>query len=189
MNKLRVSYTLLNLWKSGRVVEAVKFYFKLEQLKIPALEEGKKWDLYVQNHVDKFKKLPDEFGGDVLTDPKTQVKLVVPFNEICDVVGVFDILDLKTIYEIKSGWSKDSGEYASDFQVSMYLMLAGIAEIDVDKALIVHYNQREKKQDRSLIWNTSFETKRAENLINTLAPEIHSYFTDYDLWNKQFDKK
>ena len=171
--KLRVSYTLLSLWRGGQYEKAVQFYLKKLQITSKAMEEGKKWDKFVGDYSMKNMKLPDEFGGDDLINPQVQLKIEVPFNEMCDVVGIFDVLTDDTLYEIKTGNAKDSADYAQDFQVSMYLMLL---EEKVDKAYIVHYDQYRQEHDRSLVWNTEQERERGRNFVESLAPEIFSYF-------------
>ncbi len=172
MKKLRVSYTLLSLWRGGQHEKALQFYLKKLKLTSPAMEAGKKWDDYVCKYALENNKLPVEFGGDTLSNPKAQVKIEVPFNEICDVVGVFDVLTDDTLYEIKTGNAKDSSDYAMDFQVSMYLMLAP----NVEKAYIVHYDQYIKEHDRTLIWNSPEERERGKNFVESLSPEIYDYF-------------
>ena len=51
-----------------------------------------------------------------------------------------------------------------------------LLEEKVDKAYIVHYDQYRQEHDRTLIWNTEQERERGRNFIESLAPEIFSYF-------------
>lgn len=181
--KLRLSYTLLNLWRAGRIDDAIIYYFKLGGMTNKYMEEGKKWDEYVNKHVMEKGYLPEEFGGDKLIKPRTQEKWEAEYGDY-EIVGVPDIVDETTLYEIKTG-GKDSGSYSIDFQVSMYLLLAELKKINIEKAYILHYDQVSNTKDRSLIWNSREEVDRAKNWIETIAPEIMAYFTDNDLFNKQ----
>ena len=183
MNKLRVSFSILKLWQQGRIEDCVNSYFKLKQLTNPYMEEGKKWDTKVNEHVLKNSCLPQEFGGETLKLPKVQEKWEMDF-EGYTLVGVPDIVDEPTLLEIKTGGSKDSGDYAMDFQIGIYLLLGELLNKNLEKALILHYNQFTKELDRTLIWNTPFERERAKNYILTLSPEIMTFFTEKDLFSK-----
>ena len=149
------------------------------------MEEGIKWDKKVNECVLHTKNLPVEFGATKLKDPKVQEKWEMDFMDRFSLVGVPDIVDSPTLYEIKTGNSKDSGDYANDFQVGMYLFLADKLGKKIDKAVILHYDQYKKELDKSLIWNTEYERKRAENFILSLAPDIYEYFDQNDIWNFQ----
>lgn len=176
MKKLRVSFTLLSLWRSGNIGALIDFYLKRPHETTPAMEEGKRWDEIVNVSVKEKKIIPAEFGGESLIDPKSQEKWEADYSEQFEIVGVPDIYDSPTIYEIKTGNSKDSGDYANDFQISMYFLLAELLNKPVDKAYIIHYNHITKRTDRSLVWNTEFERERARNFIDTLGSEIYVYF-------------
>lgn len=145
--------------------------------------EGKKWDEKVNICVRETKQLPYEFGSDLLIDPKVQEKWEVDF-EGYRLVGVPDIVDGATLLEIKTGGSKDSSDYAMDFQIGMYLLLGELLDKGLEKALILHYNQFTGKLDKTLIWNDPFETERARNYILSLAPEIETYFRENRLFEK-----
>lgn len=171
------------MWRQGRIEDCVNYYFKLKQLTNPYMEEGKKWDEKVNQSVLKTSQLPIEFGGEVLKLPKVQEKWEVDF-EGYRLVGIPDIVDGATLYEIKTGTSKDSGDYSMDFQIGMYLLLGELLGKNLQKALILHYNQFTKELDRTLIWNTPFERERAKNYILTLAPEISHFFETNNLFTK-----
>lgn len=181
--KLRVSFSLLSMWRQGRVSDCVNYYFKLKQLTNPYMEIGKEWDEKVNTCVRETQQLPPEFGSDSLRVPKVQEKWEADF-EGYRLVGVPDVVDQDTLYEIKTGTGKDSSDYAMDFQVGMYLLLGELLGKGLKKALILHYNQRSKELDKTLIWDTPFERERARNFIQTLAPEIFSYFSENNLFAK-----
>ena len=97
MKKLRCSYTLLSMWRSGRFQDAINYYLKIPTLKNKAMEDGIKYDKYVNEYVSLNAKLPIDFGGDTLLNPKCQVKVVKDLNSEIDVVGVFDVLTDDTL--------------------------------------------------------------------------------------------
>ncbi len=152
------------------------------------MEDGKKWDRYVNDFVVTNKKLPPEFGSDELKNPKPQEKWEIDFMDRFSLVGVPDVVDHSTLYEIKTGNSKDSGDYANDFQIGMYLFIGELLDKKIKKAVILHYDQYRKELDKSLIWNTLYERKRAENYILSIAPDIYEYFLQNNLFNRGIDK-
>jgi hypothetical protein len=153
------------------------------------MEEGTMWDHHITEWVDLYKKLPLEFGEDKLLNPKTQNRIVVPFNEQCDLVIVPDIIDSPILWENKTGESKDSADYSNDFQIPMYFLGLDLAKIPIDRAIINHYNQSNGELDRTLVWKSDQEIERAKNFINTLAPEIHSYFLDNGIFEMAIDNQ
>lgn len=174
--KLRASFTLLNLWRKGQYQQAVDFYLKKPPIITQAIEEGYIYDTRITEWVDLYKKLPEEFGGDELINPQTQIKLEVPYNDMCDLVAVYDILDEPILWENKSGESKDSADYSLDFQIPLYFLIADLSGKTVDRAIINHYNQATDTLDRTLVWKTTQETERGKNLLDSLVPEIFEYF-------------
>lgn len=186
--KLRVSYTLLTLVRRGQWEQAVNFYLHRAPITSQAMEEGVMWDKKVTEWVDLYKKLPDEFGGDTLLNPLPQEKIVVPFNEMCDLVIVPDIIDSPILWENKTG-IKDSADYSSDFQIPMYFLGLDLAKINVDRAIINHYNQHTDTLDRTLVWKSPQEIERGRNFINTLVPEIFNYFQDNGIFEMALDKE
>ena len=187
MEKLRISYSLLNLWRRGRYEDAINLYLHLETPSSRAMDEGIEWHKKVQESVEASKRLPNEFLGLTLTNPTCEFEAKVPYNDICELKGYFDVLDSPTLYEIKTGSSKDSGDYTQDFQISMYLLMADMLKLNVDRAMIIHYDQYKKTTDSSLVWKSAQELKRARNFIDTLAPEIHLYFLEHGIFDKKKD--
>lgn len=185
MDKVRVSYTLLKLWQQGRIDDAIIYYFKMAKMTNKYMEEGIKWDKLVNESVTAHNALPIEFGGDKLQSPTAQVKWVAEYNEQFDLVGVADVIDGKTLYEIKTGSSKDSADYSIDFQIGMYLVLARLKEVEIEKAMILHYDQNAKTLDKTLIWNSKEERARANNYIDSIAPDIYEYFKQNKLFGKE----
>ena len=151
------------------------------------MNEGIMWDQHITEWVDLYKRLPEEFGGDELKNPLAQEKIRVPYNDMCDLSILPDIIDENTLWENKTG-IKDSADYATDFQIAMYFLGLELSGKRVDKAIINHYNQHTNELDRTLVWNTPQEFERAKNFINTLAPEIFNYFFEKGILDTERQK-
>jgi hypothetical protein len=184
MQKLRISYSLLNMWKRGQYDQAINSYLHRDQITSAAMEDGTIWDLHITEWVNLYKCLPEEFGGDKLINPLAQEKITVPYNEQCDLIILPDIIDETTLWENKTGDSKDSADYAQDFQIAIYFLGLENAH-KVDKAIINHYDQYKNELDRTLIWNTKEERNRAKNFIDSLSPEIYEYFKEKGILDMQ----
>lgn len=176
--KLRVSYSLLKLWQKGDYEGAVNYYFKLDPITSAAMEEGRAWDDLVCNEVNTTKKFPKEWGGEKVANPQTQLKLVVPYSDEVDLVGQLDIYDDPIIYELKTGSSADSGDYANDFQISIYFLLCELSGLNAEKAIIKHFNQMKQTLDQSMVWKSKNQIEKAKNFVEGYSPEIYQYFEE-----------
>lgn len=175
MTKLRLSFTLLTLWNNGRWTDAVKMYRHEPTEKSQAMIEGlamhEKWE----REINKSKRLKLKGHSFNFTNPQCERKMVVGYNDRWDLSGTFDVLDGGTIYEFKSG-KMNSLEYVNGYQLPFYFLIAKRANIPVEKAILVHYNQHIDKYDTSMLWNSTKQIEKAENFIDSLAPEIETYF-------------
>lgn len=184
-HKLRASFSLLSAWRRGQYEQAINSYLHLGTPTSKAMDEGTALHLKAQENVEAHRKLPDEFLGIELTNPTCEFEANVPYDEICDLHGYFDVIDGNTLIELKTGSSSDSGDYVLDFQVAMYLLMCDMLKLPVDKAIIVHYNQHTGKTDSSIVWKSEQELQRAKNFINTLVPEIYQYFEDNGIFERE----
>ena len=172
------------MWRQGRYEDAINYYFKLATITNKAMEDGKRWDAYVNEFAVANKQMPPEFGDTPLTSPRAQEKLFIEYNDQFDLVGVPDVLDDPVLYEIKTGSSKDSADYANDFQISLYFLLCDTHYPSVDRAYIKHYNQYSEVLDETLIWKTDRELARARNFIDSIGPDLILYWDKYNLWDR-----
>jgi len=183
-NKLRVSYTTLNMWNSGDYDGCVKAYFKIDQIETKAMREGKEWHKKWADYIVANKSFPIEFVGDKkFMEPKTELKLVASLGRRIDLVGVIDLYDKPLIIDWKTG-KKSSEAYASGEQMGVYGVLATLSKLFVDRAELWHYDQYNKKSDMSIVWITDQVLKDAHNWIMTHAGEMMTYFEQNDLWKK-----
>jgi hypothetical protein len=185
VNKFRASFTILSTWESGNWERAIKQYFKLEEFRTRAMDEGKKLHEDWQVYIDKNKTLPAIFdpAQKPLVKPLAEFKRVVSLRDWLDLVGVIDCVDSPTIYEFKSG-KTNSEVYAGSRQVGVYGVLATYSGIYVDRAEIYHYDQYNRSTDMSIVYITDELLRNSLNWIESVSCEIHDYFIKNDLYSR-----
>jgi hypothetical protein len=181
--KFRASYSILNTWASGDWEKAIKYYFHLETFTSPAMEAGKKYHEYWANFIRNHKLTPPELGDIKLVNPMPEIKKVVSLHDWLDLVGIIDCYDKPTIYEWKTG-KTSSESIASSPQAGVYGVLGTMAGLYIEKAQIYHFDQYTKKSDTSIVWLTDDVLKNSLNWIETIASEMHDYFTQNKLYEK-----
>lgn len=181
MKKIRLSHSLISVWERGDIKGAIDLYFHVNRDGTPAMEEGKKFHQEISESIDKYNSLPDymNFKGKFLT-PKTEHEVTVPYNEICDIKGVFDCLDEPNLYEWKTGVS-DSLEWARTGQIPLYFLICELAGIKVDLAYLVRHNQHARQTDYAIIHNSQKLRDKAKNIVDSVCFDIHNYFTEQGL--------
>lgn len=172
---LRLSYTLLNLWESNQINEAIAYYQHKSTLFTEAIQDGRIYDQVWQEEIDTKKEL--HIGRTVIKfkAPKTQVKVEVDWLDRFQIVGVYDILDLDVLYELKSGVTS-SLEYSDSPQVKMYFFIAGLKGIPIKTSRIIRYNQYKDEADITIFHNSKQQIEEAENYCQTLGGEIWEHF-------------
>ena len=152
------------------------------------MEEGlalhQKWE----KEITKSKKL--DVGGTIFTfiNPKCETKKIVSYNDRWDLSGTFDALDEGTIYEFKSG-VMGSLEYTNGYQLPFYFLIAELDGIEVDKGILIHYNQHKDAVDATMLWNSKRQIEKAKNFIDSLAPEVEDYFIKNNISFEKRDEK
>lgn len=174
MRKLRLSYTLISLWKRGKYEEVVDTYLHLDKLDNFAIKRGKEFDTMVGEYVDANKTLPPELGSLKLNNPITHHKVIVPFSESIDISAEADIWDDPTIYEIKCGVAWDSTMYANTDQITMYFFAIPNAK----DAWIYRYNPQTKKFDTTFIRRSDRKIDTLKKEITDIAPQIYKFFKE-----------
>lgn len=176
MSRIRLSWSLISAWERGDVAGAVNLYFHIDHKHTPALDAGREHHKEIAEHIEKFNTLPDymNFKPNFLT-PKIEHAVVVAYNEICDLKGVFDCLEEPYLYEWKTG-NSDSLEWARSGQVGLYFLICELAGIDVKTAYLVRFNQYTNKSDLTVIHNSKTLRDKARNLVDSTCFEIHQYF-------------
>lgn len=182
MEKIRVSYSILNAFSHGDITGAINMYYKVFRPSNSAMEQGIEFHKTWQVYTDKYKKLHPNIStlNKALSDPRTELKLEVDITPIIQFVGVIDCLDEPFIYEYKSG-SKPSSEYANGNQIDCYAVLLKYCNIKVEKGFYLHYDQIIKETDSAMIWITEDRLKKAEKWIIEQALAFKKYIEDNNL--------
>lgn len=179
MNKFRASFSVLSQWDSGNTDRAVEMYFKLKSFTTRSMAEGKEWHEKWEQEVKKSKCLPMIFGGYPLNKPQTELKIVRQLDTWLKLVGKLDLVDGKTIWDYKTGVTP-SERYANSWQPRVYQLLYPSA----NRAVILHYNQINKKVDTSIVHLTDKSLEKVINWTVTLASEMHNYLTENHLYER-----
>jgi hypothetical protein len=179
MKKLRLSYSLLAAWERGLIQNAVDTYFHLDKPVNEAMERGKRVHEEIAEHIKTYNSFPDWFFSYELMLPETEKEVIVEYNEMFNIKGVFDCLDsvTKTLFEFKTGTSS-SLDWARTWQLPIYFLISELAEIEVEKALLIRHN---KESDFVIVHNSKRLRDKAANIIDSLGPEMYQYFSDEGL--------
>lgn len=186
MNKLTASFTLLNQWSSGNWKDAINSYFRLDKFTSRAMAEGKEYHEQWAKEVLATNRLPTVFDYPEhpgLVSPKVEETLIVSIQDWLEIKGVIDERDGKVIRDWKTGASM-SEEYANSYQMPLYGVLCTMKGELIERGEIHHYNQHTEKKDVSTVWLTDKLMQDSLNWAITVAGEIHSYFTENELYEK-----
>jgi hypothetical protein len=185
MRQIKVSYTILHAWEEGKYEDAVKYFFKLEVVKSPAMLEGIRYHKSWAEEIIKTKQLPKVFGEKKLINPQTEQYIKVKLNDWLWLSGKIDCYDKPTIYEFKTGIST-SEDIARSKQVGFYGVLFTLNKQYADRAEIYCYNQKLTKDNKSMsiVYLTDKVLEDTLNWTETLAGDFLNYLEQ----NKLFDK-
>lgn len=185
-NKIRASYSFLHEWSKGNIKQALLGYFHVPHPTPSNYVNGKKWDTYATEYIEKHSKLPPEWGGNSFGVPVCQLKTLMPYNSLSTITGVYDVYDHKTqvLTELKSGHSYSARQYAATMQIPLYLLVAEIAKIPIKRVDILRYNPQTDSCDRAVLIPNDRIIGKARNHLDTWIPEIHQYFETMGLFNK-----
>ena len=115
-----------------------------------------------------------------LKNPVPDHEVIVSYNELFDLKGIYDCLDEDTVHEFKTG-VMTSSEYANADQIPFYFLLDELTEGRLNQAYLIHYNQYLKKNDFVKIWKSNRLIEKARNLIESIGPEIWMFFNQQGL--------
>lgn len=180
--KIRLSYSLLNMWDRGEVDKAIESYFRIEReefIENKYLVRGKNFHNYVEKYIKSNKKFPKEIGSFELLNPKPEKVVTVNYNKYFDLKIIIDCLDGSNIYEYKTG-SRGSLYWTTTMQLPMYFFVCDVAGIKIDKAFLVHRNTETKETDWTMLWNTK-KYEGVTNYIDTIGSDIYQNFKSMGL--------
>lgn len=174
--KIRLSYSIMKLWEQSRLEDLANMILGKEIKKTEAMVRGKNFDEYVGEIIKAENRLPDELGGLTLNQPAYQLKIEVPYNELADLVGVFDIYDEPVIYEIKAS-KNSSSNWLNEYQLDFYMLLSQMKGLKVEKGILYRYDYINKDYDKSILYYSRRVVDEMENRIDSLLPEIHNFIS------------
>jgi len=175
MKKIRLSYSLLSLWEKGLYDEAVSTYFHLDKPISKQMEDGKRIHKEIEEHIKNLNSFPSYLINHILTVPETEKEVVVSYNEMFNLKGIYDCYDVPLIFEFKTG-VQDSLEWLRTCQASIYFLLAELAKIEADSLYLIRFNQYTATTDFAIVHNSKKLRDKAKNYIDTIGPEVYSHF-------------
>ena len=173
--KLRLSHSLMYAWERGEPDRVVQMYFRMKSPTTPQMQAGTDMHKEISQYIVKNKELPPWLAPFKLNNPEPDKQVIVSYNELFDLKGLFDCYDEGDIHEFKSGRT-DSLEYLRQDQIPFYFLLAELSELPAKRAFLFHYNQYDKRSDWAMLWNSPDVVERARNRIDTIGPEIYEFF-------------
>lgn len=180
--RIRLSYTLLELWRRGQINQALDMYFRRAKTPAtPQMLDGIRIHKSVQDYVLKNLRFPEQVSTVTVQNPEVEKELIVEYSPQFLIKVKIDIFDVDSFFEFKTGWS-DSVRYAREYQVPMYFLVSDLAGFHKEKAYILHYNQYTKEKDMTMIWNSKRQHELARNYIDSIAPDLYAYFNNQSLW-------
>lgn len=187
--KIKVSYSILNAWASGKYEDAIKYFFRLPVPASPAMIEGRDYHKRWEEEITKNKKLPDIFGSKQLINPQPEQYIKVDISDWLILSGKIDCYDKPTIYEFKTG-RQTSQDIVRSKQVGVYGVLATLNKQYVDRAEIYCFNQHRKVDNKSMsiVKITDKLLEDSFNWIETVAGEMRNYIDQNKLF-EQYSQK
>lgn len=181
MNKLRLSYSLLNAWKRKDFDRIGDLYLHTEKTPTEAQRRGLDFDKMVEEYATQHGTLPPELGSIELDSPTPKVRGVIPYDEKVDISYEMDILCTNYIVEIKCSEGYDSADFSTTLQIPMYFLVCHLSNIVVDHAWVYRYDPLHNTYDRTKIYNSDRKIKEAMIAIDTEAPEIYQFLSNQGL--------
>lgn len=187
--RIKVSYTILNAWASGKYEDAIKYFFRLDVTQTPAMKEGQEYHKRWENEIQATKKLPEVFGSKQLISPSPEQYIKVDVNNWLVLSGKIDCYDKPTIYEFKTG-RQTSEDIARSKQPGVYAVLSTLNKQYVDRAEIYCFNQHVKNDNKSMsiVYLTDQVLEDSLNWIETIAGEMRNYLEQNKLFEKYSQK-
>lgn len=178
---LRASYSILNRWAEGDWQTATEMYFRLREIDSEPMKFGKQKHEEWEQEVIKNSRFPQVFGGRPVNQFKTELKIEKKLTDWLLLVGVVDLWlpDELTIVDWKTG-VVTSEQYANGFQPPVYQILLPQAK----RFEIHHFDQYNNHCDMSIGYLTDKTLSSAIDWVLTYGSEMHSYFTENDLYNR-----
>ena len=178
MSKIRLSYSLLALWKAKRYEDAIKMYLHVDDREpTDAMIRGINFDRMAKDVALREHRLPDELGS-IKIEPEIYAseKVIASISDEFDLSAEFDIRTKDTIIELKCSEVMDSADYMNTLQLPFYLYVASINNLPVTKGMIYRYDPSKHTYDVSIMYPSKRIFDEVADVIETYAHEIQSHF-------------
>lgn len=179
MNKIRLSYTLIDTWLKGDKDKAIEVYLHIPRPTSAAMERGTMFDKYTKGYVVENKALPPELGGKKMVQPVAPFAMSASYNDLIDLKGEVDVWNSEEFIEVKCAEAMDSAQYLSTLQLPFYFLMA---ELSFNKVVqygtVYRFDPAHKKYDTSTLYKTPRVIQKMKDVIDKVGPEMHTYFTD-----------
>ena len=159
----------------GDTDRAVRTYFHLDTQPTRQMIDGREIHEEIAEHIKKTGQFPEWFFNYSLLNPEPEKEVVVSYNDIFDLKCIIDCLDTPLMFEYKTGVTDSLGWTRTD-QLPFYFLVCELADIKVDSAFLIRYNQYIKKSDYAVVHNHKGLRDHARELIDSVGTEIYSFF-------------
>ena len=126
MKTVKLSYSILKAWESGKYEDATAMYLGKPIPTTPYMELGKAKHKLWENYTLKTGELHPELGGGKLKNPIVEQKYqkVIPFSDDIQILirGVIDLETEETLVDYKCGRGTPSS-YIDGWQLDLYKLL------------------------------------------------------------------
>lgn len=180
MKRLRVSYSMLSAMKRGDVNSVMNMYLRKEMPRTEEQQEGLEYHRKWEESIMKRKVVKIGLGEYIFNSPRVEEKHEVEYGQDFTLVGVYDCIDDKRLYEFKTG-TQDVFSYVNSYQLPIYFLIAKLKDIKIDEAWLIHYNQYENKGEMAIVKNTDKAIDEASNYVDTLGGIVKSYLQQIKL--------
>jgi len=182
MKNLKVSWSILNAWSSGRRDEAMKMLAGIETIQTPAMKRGSKLHDYIASR--KLKLIPEISDKAIFEDIQPEKSIwtnyfrvdLTDWLKLSMVVDVYDP-ENKLIIDWKSG-SRRSTEH-NKMQIYLYALGTEIATgTKIERGIygaIKEFDGGVICNDYSIFKINDEKLELARNYAETIASEIYSF--------------
>lgn len=169
----RISYTLMSYYNRGDIDGMIEYYLGIRQEPNEAMARGKYKDDKVTEYINANSALPTYLGGQRLSNPITQLKTEIPYEDYT-FVFIPDMIsepesDVFDIWEWKSG-TTDLSAWLSTGQLQMYMFLYELMGKTVRYGRLVRIE--EQKPEWYLIINSPELQKQTKEYVLDTASKI-----------------
>lgn len=170
---IKLSYTIINAWANRKYEDSVSMYLGKGFPPTPAMELGKLKHEIWANYIRENKALPEELGGDKLTDPLCEIKYqkLIPLGKYKILLrGMPDCTDITDGYEFKCGLTPVS-IYMRGLQLDYYKLLVP----SLKTGIYIAFNPYSQRFAKGIKYLNDSNAENALEHIITYGGELIDY--------------